>query len=256
MLSVCALPIPNHLHGQAFLGPEVTPPRDYVHAARDRHDSAYDRVRAVRDRRWKYLRNYYPQQPYVSWIPFRNIHPIMQEMLRLHVQGDLEEVPARFMADSRPTEELYDCEADPHEIENLAADPHHRATLERLRAECDRWLTEVGDMGDIPEAEMVATWYPGGIPEVAAPLFVPLTATDPGGTPVEGDVELDGPALLQLHSGVQGASLEFRTDDDPHWRLYHGPLRLAPGTEVTVHTRADRVGFTPSPEASVHFRIS
>ena len=34
----------------------------------------------------------------------------------------------------RPVEELYDTQTDPHEIDNLAADPTHAEELLRLRA--------------------------------------------------------------------------------------------------------------------------
>jgi N-sulfoglucosamine sulfohydrolase len=229
-------------------------PRDYVHAARDRHDSAFDRVRAVRDRRFKYLRNYYPQQPYVSWIPFRNAHPIMQELMRLHVLDELEAPASGFLADARPVEELYDCEADPHEVHNLAGQPEHQATLERLRAECDRWIAEVGDMGKIAESDMVAAWYPDGVPEVPAPLFVPVTTTDAGSGPVTGEATVEGPCLLQIHSGIQGAVIEYRLHDDPHWRLYNGALRFPVDSETVVHARAERIGFTASPEVSLTLR--
>jgi len=256
MLSACGLQIPLHMQAQAFLGPAAAAPRDYVHAARDRHDSAYDRVRAVRDRRFKYLRNYYPDQPYVSWVPFRNAHPIMQEMMRLHVLDELDESAGLFFADSRPVEELYDCEADPHEVENLAGDPAHRDTLERLRAECDRWIDDVGDYGEVSEAQMKATWYPDGVPAVPVPLFIAVTTDDAGSKPIEGTAEVAGQVLLQIHSGIQGASLEYRVGDDPHWRLYAGPLRLAAGSETEVHARANRIGFTNSDDASVVVRSS
>ena len=66
-------------------------------------------------------------------------------------------------------------------------------------------------------------------------------------------VEISGPALIQLHSGIQGASIEYRLDDDPHWLLYCGPIALQSGQPCTVHARADRIGFEPSPEISVQF---
>ena len=44
-------------------------------------------VRAVRDRRFKYIRNYRPDLPYLGWIPYRNRHPILQELWRLHLEG-------------------------------------------------------------------------------------------------------------------------------------------------------------------------
>ncbi|MBD3321960.1 MAG: sulfatase-like hydrolase/transferase, partial [Chitinivibrionales bacterium] len=80
MLSCLDLPIPAHMQGQAFLGAQAKPARKYVFAARDRRDEAYDRVRAVRDKRFKYIRNYHPEQPYLLWIPYRNKLPILQEM--------------------------------------------------------------------------------------------------------------------------------------------------------------------------------
>jgi len=52
-----------------------------------------------------------------------------------------------------PEEELYDTEADPHEIQNLAGSDRaeHRNALIRLRAAVDVWLTETGDLGALPE---------------------------------------------------------------------------------------------------------
>jgi hypothetical protein len=45
----------------------------------------------------------------------------------------------------RPDEELYDCDADPHELRNLAADQKHAAALTELRAEYDRWVKATND---------------------------------------------------------------------------------------------------------------
>ena len=90
VLSLAGVTIPGHMQGQAFLGDQEAPPRRYVYASRDRHDEAYDMVRAVRDRRYKYMRHFRPDLPYLLWIPYRNAHPILQEMWRLHVEGRLE----------------------------------------------------------------------------------------------------------------------------------------------------------------------
>ena len=90
VLSLAGVPIPVHMQGRPFLGEQAAPARDYIYAARDRFDESYDMVRAVRDRQYKYIRNYYPLQPYVLHIPFRNRGDIMQEILRLHAENKLE----------------------------------------------------------------------------------------------------------------------------------------------------------------------
>ncbi len=53
----------------------------------------------------------------------------------------------RLCAPSMPGEELYDLEADPHEVRNLASSPEHAGTLRRLRAALEAWIEETGDRG-------------------------------------------------------------------------------------------------------------
>ena len=257
VLSVSGIEIPAHMQGRAFLGPQSAPPREYVYASRDRHDEAYDRVRAVRDRRFKYMRNYYPEKPYLSWIPYRNRHPIMQEMWRLYREDMLKDEQLLMFQSNRPVEELYDTESDPYETRNLAADPAFREQLERLRGALDAWLREVGDMGELPEAEMVRRWYPGGKqPITAAPIFVPICEASPG---IEAALEggfFKGPVLLQLHSATEGASIAYTSDpgNEPDWQLYTAPLRL-PGGETTIRAKAVRIGYQNSLERRAVFRV-
>lgn len=47
-----------------------------------------------------------------------------------------------------PEWELFDCEADPHELRNLAGDPAHAGTFREMRAKLDAKMAEIGD---IPE---------------------------------------------------------------------------------------------------------
>ena len=55
------------------------------------------------------------------------------------------------MATSRPSEELYDLQADPHEIKNLAEDSAYRDTLIEMRGQLEQWIQESGDHGRNPE---------------------------------------------------------------------------------------------------------
>jgi hypothetical protein len=39
--------------------------------------------------------------------------------------------------------------ADPHELNNLAADPRHAAALQSLRARVRAWMQQQGDQGEV-----------------------------------------------------------------------------------------------------------
>ena len=154
--------------------------REYIFATRDRLDLSYHMLRAVRDKRYKYIRNYYPENPYLLWDPVRNSHPVMQEMWRLHAEGKLEGDQLVMFQSPRPTEELYDVENDPYELNNLAENEAHTNVLKRMRETLTAWQSEFGDMGNISEEQMVAKWYPNGTqPQTASPLFIPINASNP-----------------------------------------------------------------------------
>ncbi len=255
VLSLTGIEIPWHMQGQAFLGAQTAPPREYVYATRDRYDEAYDRIRAVRDKRFKYMRNYCPELPYLLWIPYRNRHPIVQEMWRCYMAGELTQEQKLMFQQKRPVEELYDTQNDPHETRNLAYDPVYVAERTRLRKALDAWLEKVGDMGAIPETEMVRQWYPNGEqPQTAAPVFVPIEADNYGVLVTDGGA-LRVPCLLQLHCASQGASMEYRLDDQNGWTLYTGPFSLAPG-ERRIQARAIRIGYQPSEEREIVLQVT
>ncbi len=257
MLSLAGVEVPRHMQGRAFLGEQAQPPRAYVFASRDRHDESYDMVRAVRDGRYKYIRNYRPDLPYLSWIPYRNRHPIMQEIWRLHREDALDEAQSALFHYPRPVEELYDTAADPHELRNLAGTPRTDNELKRMRKALDEWLEEVGDMGRMPESEMVRRWYPEGRqPATAQVVCIPICAGRPGIEPAPAGDTLDGPALVQLHCATQGASIAYtlQTGDNPRWLLYTEPLRLDAGKHL-VRARAIRIGYSESPEIQARFVV-
>ena len=257
VLSICGVELPYHLQGQPFLGAKATSPRQYVFAARDRYDEMYDTTRAVRDQRFKYMRHYHPEEPYMRYNRYRNIHPIMQELWRLHVAGELTGPPAQLMQGHRPAEELYDTESDPHEIHNLAADPAYTAELVRLRAALDAWQREVHDLGLIPEDVMVRQMWPDGVqPLTLPPLFVALGGNNFGLADSPDGGEFEGPILLQMQSNTQGASIAytFETGDDVHWQLYHEPLRL-PNGATHIRAKAIRIGYQESDEVQATFMV-
>jgi N-sulfoglucosamine sulfohydrolase len=257
ILSLAGVEVPYHMQGRAFLGAQAKPAREFIYASRDRYDEAYDMVRAARDQRYKYIRNYRPDLPYLLWIPYHNRHPIVQELWRLHIDGKLEGPQRLMFQPKRPVEELYDTQIDQHEIINLAGDPAYTAQLQRLRQALDEWMDETGDLGHIPEAEMVRRWHPDGMqPRTAAPIPIPICEENPGIQPAPDGGVFQQPVLVQLHCATQGASIAYILEEgeSTRWKLYSEPLRLHPGKHV-LRARAIRIGYRESEEVVVEFTV-
>ena len=155
VLNLAGLDIPEYMQAQPFLGPNLPKPREYVHAGRDRIDERYDMVRSIRDKRYRYLKNYLPDKAYDQYVSYNEEGTIIQELRRLKAEGKLSPIAAQFMASSRPVEELYDIQEDPHETKNLAADPKFAKILQRLRKAHKKHFFAILDTGLIPELELL-----------------------------------------------------------------------------------------------------
>ena len=154
VLQFAGVDIPDVIQGRAFLGENLSDPRDYVYGARDRMDERYDIIRAVRDQRYRYIRNYTPLKPYYQYMNTPEKGATMKELRKEHAAGRLPEEAELFMADRKPVEELYDLEADPYEVNNLAGDPAHAERLETMREVHAQWVRDTRDIGLIPEPEI------------------------------------------------------------------------------------------------------
>ena len=119
-------------------------------------DETYDRIRAVRGNRFRYVRNFHPELPYAQYINYMDEMPVMRDWRRLAFAGRLNPTQMLFFARTKPPEELYDTAADPHEVRNLAADAAHGETLRTMRAAVDKWIVDTKDLGGTPERELIA----------------------------------------------------------------------------------------------------
>ncbi|MGH9720517.1 MAG: sulfatase family protein, partial [Bryobacteraceae bacterium] len=228
LLSLAGVEIPKHLQGQPFLGERVPAPRQYIYAARDRMDETYDIIRCVRDKRFKYIRNFQACKPYAQYIDYMDQMPALREMRRLHKEGKLEGAQKLFFAPEKPEEELYDVTADPHEVTNLAKRPEHRTTLERLRAAQRKWAKDTGDLGLVPEPELLERMRPGGKwSTTAAPSIS----------------RRDG--KLRITCATDGASIAYTSESgaSPRWKLYS---REVDAPAAAVRAKACRLGYRDS----------
>lgn len=191
MLAAAGVEPPAILPGADFLSPDH-PIREFVFAARDRIDEIPDTIRAVRTPRYKYIRNFRPGHTSLE----ESAHT-RREFPELEVFRDLDRrrllTPAQHrVVELRPAEELYDLQADPHELQNLAGDPEHQLLKEMLHHVLMDWVVENRDAGAIPETSVVMPdgWYKrNGVDRLpVVPGFDKDKAGDLSRTPANEDV--------------------------------------------------------------------
>lgn len=155
VLSLAGVEVPAHLQGQAFLGEQKAQPREYVYSFRGRMDERYDFSRSVRDKQFKYIRNYNPHRIYGQHLDYLWKMPATVSWQQAYEAGKCNEPQSRFWK-TKPAEELYDTQADPWEVNNLAADAKYAEVLARMRAAHRAHLLATRDSGFWPEGEMIA----------------------------------------------------------------------------------------------------
>ena len=240
VLSLAGVTPPGFMHGEVILGRHTAPPRRYLFAHRDRMDETLDLIRGVRDRRYKYIRNFMPSRSRGQNISYMNKMPTMIEMRRLHAAGRLDTVALKqYFEPTKPVEELYDLDSDPHEVNNVAARPEYRRVLARMRTVLEQWQDDIGDQGLVPEPLLVEAMRPGNVYEVTARPEVTFGTTD--GKPVRVSIKCETP----------GASIAYSTGKvaRPKWKLYSRSFTVEPGT--TVRAIGCRIGFRNSPRVRV-----
>lgn len=229
LLSLANIPIPKFIEGQAFLGKQT--PKDqrkYVFAARDRMDAEYDRVRAVSDGRFEYLKNYQPEKPYYQNITYRLQQKSMVEILRLRDAGQLNSQQMHWFKPNKPIEELYDTEKDPYQFVNLAENPEYKAKLEELRNQHQLWLKKYGDMGEMPEKQMLSQMWNG--------QSKPPTTEKPEMTIKN--------SVLKLNCQTPGAFIAYRKKGQTTWLPYTRKIILNTSDKLEIIAR--RIGYAPS----------
>ena len=145
-LELAGVTIPETVQGRSFadiLADPSATTRRFVFAEHNWHDFA-DFSRAVRSERYKYIRNFYPD---LSGSPPADAvrSPTFVAMRTLRDAGKLTPAQLNPFVVPRPTEELYDLQADPDELQNLVGDPAYARTLEGLRRELTSWREETDD---------------------------------------------------------------------------------------------------------------
>jgi uncharacterized sulfatase len=153
LLSVAGIEPPEWMQGAAFAGKHAVDEPEFSYAFRGRMDERYDMLRAVRDKRYLYIRNYMPHRIYGQHVSYMFQTPTTRVWHELNSQGKLNPVQARFWQ-TKPAEELYDLAADKDQVRNLVDSPQHAERLDRMRDALHQWALGIRDLGFLSEWEM------------------------------------------------------------------------------------------------------
>jgi N-sulfoglucosamine sulfohydrolase len=149
---------PGNIDGQSFLpvlkGQKDTH-REEVFATHT-GDALMNRApaRMVRTNQYKYILNLAPEILYTTHMDKAKDHDGGREYWdswRSKSFTDQQAASVLWRYHNRPKEELYDVEADPHELHNLAADTGYAKLLESLRAKLAAWRKQQNDFFTGPE---------------------------------------------------------------------------------------------------------
>lgn len=148
-LALAGIEIPKYMESKDIFAKNFK--RDYVIAAKDRCDFTIDRIRAVRSKEFKYIRNYMTDRPLMQ-PQYRDKRKDYKELIAAYKDPNIKFYKT-WLDDFRPAEELYDLKNDPHEINNLANDKAYAKQLKTMRDYLDNWVKETDDKGQYPESE-------------------------------------------------------------------------------------------------------
>ena len=200
-LQLAGVPLAEHIQSRNLCGPNRDEARDFVCSARDRLNNNPEVIRTIRTRKYRYIRNFLPHQPYASFYPDGGFFATIPEegtleralwetsclpgeekihdpdgvflMLGPPVMINQKGLPEhcrqyQVWQDHKPLEELYDLENDPEEVNNLAGDPAFSGVKDELREKLFAWMIETRDLGLLDETEIVvrAAQYNGVSHEV------------------------------------------------------------------------------------------
>jgi len=150
VLSLAGVAAPKYFQGHAFAGPQKAEPQRYAFCFRNRMDERYDFVRTVRDKRYRYMRNYMPHVIYGQHVAYMFQQRSVAQWFEMYKEGKLTG-PQKYFWEEKPEEEFYDLQADPDEVKNLIAAPEHQKTIGEMRSALRQQMLAIRDNGFIPE---------------------------------------------------------------------------------------------------------
>jgi len=239
ILALANIEVPKYIQGKARLpnnqvsnskSTNMLAQREYIYASKDRLDEFPFRERAVRNKQFKYIRNYLPNKPGATHLGYRDQMVLMQDLWRQLEAGKMNKQQA-FWFNNRPSEELYDIINDPEEVNNLADNADYEKQLKTMRLALKEWQAQVPDLSDRPEIELAQQSWPDG--------KQPLTP--------QPTIYLNEKGSVTIKGNMIGSSLGYQITQGSNkgqWRVYNQAITIEKGMKITA--KAVRYGFKAS----------
>ena len=152
-LDLAGIELPESMQGRSLFDAEAEK-RTFLVSARDRCDETVDYIRSIRQGKYKYIRNYLPQRPYLQPSNYKDAKPFMPVLRQLYTK----ESESNAIVDhgrNPPKEELYNPNDDPWEINNLATNLDQTKRLKQFRKLLGQWQQTSNDHGRESESKPI-----------------------------------------------------------------------------------------------------
>jgi N-sulfoglucosamine sulfohydrolase len=231
ILDLAGISVPEYMDGISFFSSNEN---RYIFAARDRLDNQEGKVRAIRDKRYKLIKNFSPGIVGAQKLEFRENLQSVKKMRSMLNKGTLT-ASQKIWFEKIPEVQLYDLWRDPNEVQNLANKESMFSKKSELEDALDNWIKENDVYANLLEDDLSEKFWPNAKqPITDIPVF-----------------HNDGEFLIVENTNrSNGASIGY-SYDGKKWKVYSGPIRAYPRKNIFL--KSVKYGWRESEVVKIEF---
>ena len=231
ILDLAGISVPEYMDGISFFSSNEN---RYIFAARDRLDNQEGKVRAIRDKRYKLIKNFSPGIVGAQKLEFRENLQSVKKMRNMLNKGTLT-ASQKIWFEKIPEVQLYDLWRDPNEVQNLANKESMFSKKSELEDALDNWIKENDVYANLLEDDLSEKFWPNAKqPITDIPVF-----------------HNDGEFLIVENTNrSNGASIGY-SYDGKKWKVYSGPIRAYPRKNIFL--KSVKYGWRESEVVKIEF---
>ena len=231
ILDLAGISVPEYMDGISFFSSKEN---RYIFAARDRLDNQEGKVRAIRDKRYKLIKNFSPGIVGAQKLEFRENLQSVKKMRSMLNKGTLT-ASQKIWFEKIPEVQLYDLWKDPNEVQNLANNEDMFSKKNELEDALDNWIKENDVYANLLEDDLSEKFWPNAKqPITDTPVF-----------------HNDGEFLIVENTNrSNGASIGY-SYDGKKWKVYSGPIRAYPRKNIFL--KSVKYGWRESEVVKIEF---